>query len=280
MNFPKNGWRGQCHLVLHHVKSGPQIPKIGCNNAEVIPDLGLGLKLWRSDWRGENFVSWCRHLLWSQMAWDQLPQQCVPPGKLPNLVFHCCSVAKSCLTLCDPTDCSTPGFTIPEFAQTMSIDLVMPSNISSSATAFSSCLNLSQHQVFSSELGLCIRWPKYWSFKVSISPFHEYSGLISFRVDWFGLLAVQETLKDLLQHQNSKTSILKPSAFCRSSLVAQLVESAGNEGDPVSVPQVGRVPGEGNGSPLYYSCLENSMDSGAWWAAVHGVTKSRTQLSG
>ena len=62
--------------------------------------------------------------------------------------------------------------------------------------------------------------------------------------------------------------------------MAQLVESAGNEGDPVSVPQVGRVPGEGNGSPLYYSCLENSMDSGAWWAAVHGVTKSRTQLSG
>ena len=142
------------------------------------------------------------------------------------------------------------SFTIPEFAQTMSIDLVMPSNISSSATAFSSCLNLSQHQVFSSELGLCIGWPKYWSFNVSISPFHEYSGLISFRVDWFDLLAVQETLKDLLQHQGSKASILKPSAFCRSSLVAQLVESASNEGDPVSVPQVGRLPGEGNGNPL------------------------------
>ena len=49
VNVPKNGWRGQCHLVLHHVKSGLQIPKIGCNNAEVIADLGLGLKLWRSD---------------------------------------------------------------------------------------------------------------------------------------------------------------------------------------------------------------------------------------
>ena len=131
----------------------------------------------------------------------------------------------------------------------MSIGLVMPSNISPSATAVSSCLSLSQHRVFSNELGLCIRRPKYWSFNFSISPFHEYSGLISARVDWFDLLAVQQTLKDLLQHQSSKASILKPSALCRFSLGAQLVESADNEGDPVSVPQGGRY-GEGNGNPL------------------------------
>ena len=63
-------------------------------------------------------------------------------------------------------------------------------------------------RVFSNELALHIRWPKYWSFSFNISPFNEYSGLISFRIDWFNLLAVQETLKSLLQHHNSKGSIL------------------------------------------------------------------------
>ena len=68
-------------------------------------------------------------------------------------------------------------------------------------------------RVFSSESVLCIRWPKYWSFSFSISPSSEYSGLISFRIDWFYLLAVQGTLKSLLQHHNSKASILRHSAF-------------------------------------------------------------------
>ena len=63
-------------------------------------------------------------------------------------------------------------------------------------------------RVFSSELAFHIRWPKYWSFSFSVSPFNEYSGLISFRIDWFDLLAVQGTLKSLLQNHNSKTSIL------------------------------------------------------------------------
>ena len=67
-------------------------------------------------------------------------------------------------------------------------------------------------RVFSSELALCIRWPKYWSFHFNISPSNEYSGLISFRMDWLDLLAVQGTLKSLLQH-SSKTSILRCSAF-------------------------------------------------------------------
>ena len=67
-------------------------------------------------------------------------------------------------------------------------------------------------RVFSNESALCIRWPKYWSFYISISPSNEYSGLISFRMDWFDLLAVQGTLKSLLQHHSSKTSI-QPSAF-------------------------------------------------------------------
>ena len=68
-------------------------------------------------------------------------------------------------------------------------------------------------RVFSSESVLCIRWPKYWSFSFSISPSSEYSGLISFRIDWFYLLAVQGTLKSLLQHHSSKASILRHSAF-------------------------------------------------------------------
>ena len=68
-------------------------------------------------------------------------------------------------------------------------------------------------RVFSSESVLCIRWPKYWRFSFSISPPNEYSGLISFRIDWFDLLAVQETLKSLLQHHNLKASILQYPAF-------------------------------------------------------------------
>ena len=68
-------------------------------------------------------------------------------------------------------------------------------------------------RVFSSESVLCIRWPKYWNFSFSISPSNEYSGLSSFRMDWLDLLAVQETLKSLLQHHSSKASILQRSAF-------------------------------------------------------------------
>ena len=68
-------------------------------------------------------------------------------------------------------------------------------------------------RVFSNDSALGIRWPKYWSFSFSISPSNEYSGLISFRIDWFGLLAVQGTLKSLLYHHSSKASILQGSAF-------------------------------------------------------------------
>jgi len=96
----------------------------------------------------------------------------------------------------------------------MSIDLVMPSNyhilchlLLPPPSIFPSI------RVFSNESLLCIRWPKYWSFSFSISPSYEYSGLISFRMDWLDLLAVQGTLKSLLQHHNSKASILQRSAF-------------------------------------------------------------------
>ena len=80
-------------------------------------------------------------------------------------------------------------------------------------------LNLSEHRVFSSELALHIRWPKYWSLSSSVHLSNEYSGLISFRIDWFDLLAVQGTLKSLLQQHNSKASILWCSAFFMITLL-------------------------------------------------------------
>ena len=127
--------------------------------------------------------------------------------------------------------------------------------------------------------GLCMRWPKYWSVSFNISPSNEYSGLISFRMDWLDLLAVQGTLTSLLQHYSSKASILWCSALCGFPGGSEVKTSACNAGDLGSIPGSRRSPGEGNGNPLQYSCLKNPMYRGAFWATVHGVTKSRTRLS-
>ena len=129
-----------------------------------------------------------------------------------NMNFHFSSIAQSCLTLCDPMDSSTPGppvhHQLPESTQTpvhwvgdaIPSLLLLPSIFPSI-------------RVFSNESDLHIRWPKYWSFSFNISPSNEYSGLISFRIDWLDPLAVQGTLKKLLQHHSSKASILWCSAF-------------------------------------------------------------------
>ena len=90
-------------------------------------------------------------------------------------------------------------------------DAIQPSHPLSSPSP--PALYLSQIRVFSNESALCFKWPKYWSFSFSISPFSEHPGLISFRMDWLDLLAVQGTLKSLLQHHSSKASILQRSAF-------------------------------------------------------------------
>ena len=128
------------------------------------------------------------------------------------------SVAQSCLTLYNPMDCSLPGLPVhhqlPGFTQTHVHrvgDAIQPSHPlpSPSPPAF----NFPSIRVFSNESVLHIRWPKYWSFSVSICPPNEYLGLISFRMDWLDLLAVQGTLKSLLQHHSSKASFLRPSAF-------------------------------------------------------------------
>ena len=126
------------------------------------------------------------------------------------------SVTQLCPTLCDPMNRSTPGLPVyhqlQESTQTMFTELVMPSNhlilchlLLLLPSSFPSI------RVFSNESALCMRWPKYWSF--SISPSNECPGLISFRIDWLDLLAVQGTFKSLLQHHSSKASILQSSAF-------------------------------------------------------------------
>ena len=119
------------------------------------------------------------------------------------------SVTQSCPILCDPMNRSTPGLPVHHNSQSSlkltSIESVMPSShlilcrpLLLLPSIFPSI------RVFSNESALRIRWPKYWSFSFSISPSNEHSGLIAFRMDWLDLLAVQGTLKSLLQHHSSK----------------------------------------------------------------------------
>ena len=133
-------------------------------------------------------------------------------------VYQFSSVAQLCLTLCNLMNGSKPGLPVahqlPEFTQTMSIESMMPS---SHLILCCPLLLLPRippsSRVFSNESAICIRWPKYWSFSLSISLSNEHPGLISFRMDWLDLLAGQGTLKSLLQHHSSKASILQHSAF-------------------------------------------------------------------
>ena len=125
------------------------------------------------------------------------------------------SVNQPCLTLCN---CSMPGFPSPSptpGAYTNSCPLSQWRHPPSHPllSPFPPTFNLSQHQGLSSESVLSIRWPKYWSFSFSIIPSNGYSGMISFRIDWLYLFAVQGTLKSLLQHHSSKASVLQCSAF-------------------------------------------------------------------
>ena len=132
---------------------------------------------------------------------------------------YCYSFTQLCLTLCDPMDCTAHQASLSitnsqSLLRLTSIKSVMPSNhlilcrpLLLLPSIFPSI------RVFSSESVLRIRWPNYWSFSFNISPSNEYSGLISFRIDWFDLLAVLGTLKSLLQHHSSKASILRCSAF-------------------------------------------------------------------
>ena len=133
-----------------------------------------------------------------------------------SVQFH--SVAQSCLTICDHMNRSTPGLLVHHHNQSSlkltSIESVMPSS------HFILCRPLlllpsifPSIRILSNESALCIRWPEYWSFSFSINPSNEHSGLISFRMDWLDLRAVQGTLKSFLQHHSSKASLLWHLAF-------------------------------------------------------------------
>ena len=132
-------------------------------------------------------------------------------------MFQFSSVTQSCPTLCNPMNRSTSGLPVhhqlPEF-RLKSIESVMPSSHLILCRPFLLLPPIpSSIRVFSNELTLRTRWPKYWSFSFSIIPSKEIPGLISFRMDWLDLLAVQGTLKGLLQQHSSKASILQHSAF-------------------------------------------------------------------
>ena len=158
----------------------------------------------------------------------------------------------------------------------MSIELVMPSNhlilcgpLLLLPSIFPSI------RVLSGESILYIRWSKYWSFSLSISPSNEYSGLVSFWINWLDLLIVQGTLKSLLQYHSSKASILWHSAFFMvqfshpymtpEKTIALTIWTLVGKVISLFFNMLSRfVIREGNGTPLQYSCLENPMDRGAW----------------
>ena len=140
------------------------------------------------------------------------------PNKYAIQYFCCCAAIKSCPALCHPMDCSPSG------SLSFAISRSLLRFISFELVILSNCLILCHPllllpstfpsiRVFSIELALHIKWPKYWSFNFSISSFNEYSRLISFSVGQFDLLKVQGTLKALLQHHGSKPSILWCTAF-------------------------------------------------------------------
>ena len=209
---------------------------------------------------------------------------------------YCYSLAtRSSPALCDLMDCSTPSSSLLQSSRVCSNSCPLSRwcdlTISSSVTPFSCCLQSFPASESLPMNCLHIRWPKYWNFSFRISPSNEYSGLISFRIDWFDLLAVQGTLKSLLQHHNSKASVLWCSAFfmmkfshlyrttgkpivltigpllakwCLCFLIccpglwcfpgsSAGKESAYNAEDPGLIPGSGRSPGEGIGFPLQYS---------------------------
>ena len=129
-------------------------------------------------------------------------------NKVPRDCCCCCIVTRSCSILCDPMDCSMPGLPVlhhlPELAQThvhQANDTIQPSHplLSPSPPAFS----ISQHQVFFNESAHHIRWPNYWSFSCSISPSNEYSGMISFRINWWSPCCPRDS------HESSPTPQLK-----------------------------------------------------------------------
>ena len=150
-------------------------------------------------------------------------------------------------------DCSSPGFPVHHQltlrADSMSIESVMPSNHLILCHSLLLLFSIfPSNRVFSNESVLYIRWPKYWSFSFNIRASNEYSGLISFRMDWLDLLAVQGTLKSLLQHHSLKASILRHSAF----FIVQLSHPYMTNGKTVALTRWTFI---GKAMPLLIFCL-------------------------
>ena len=149
--------------------------------------------------------------------------ECFPKKKKTRRCLCFCSVTQSCSTLCDPWTAAHQAslfFTISQsLRKLMSIESVMPSNHLILCHPLLLLLSIFPRiRVFSSESAFLIKWSKYWSFSFSINPSNEYSGLVSFRIDCFDLLAVQGALKSLLQHHSSKASSL----WCIAFFIVQL----------------------------------------------------------
>ena len=163
----------------------------------------------------------------------------------------------------------------------MSIESVMPSNhLILCHPLFLLPLIFPRIRVFSNELALCIRWPKYWSFNLSISPSNEYSGLISFRIDWFDLNTVQGTLKSLLQHHSLKALIL----WCSPFFMVQLSHPCMTTGKTIALPiqtLVGKVMTllfNMLSAKSLQSCLTlcNPIDGSPPGSPIPGILQART----
>ena len=177
----------------------------------------------------------CQYLL-DHREREGIPEKISTFASFSSVQFR--SVTQSCLTLFNPMNLSMPGLPVhhqlPEFTQThvhWVNDAIQPSHPLSSPTP--PAPNPSQQKVFSNQSTLRMKWPKYWSFSFRISPCNEHPGLISFKMDWLDLLAVQGTLKSLLQHHSSEASILGHSAFfmvqlpCSYMTAGKLVRQSG-----------------------------------------------------
>ena len=154
------------------------------------------------------------------------------------------SEAQSCATLCDPMNHSTPGLPVTDSQRSLkltSIESVMPfSHLILCRPLLLLPSIFPSIRVFSNESTLCMRWPKYWSFRFSIIPSKEIPGLISFRMDWLDLLAVQGTLKSLLHYHSSKASIL----WCSAIFIVQLSQPYMTTGKTIALNRwtfVGKV---------------------------------------
>ena len=186
-------------------------------------------------------------------------------------------VVQLCLTFCDPMDCSTPGFPVlhclPEFVQ-IHVQCVNDAIQSSHPLLPSPAFNLSQHQGLFK--WVCSLHPKDWSFSFSISPSNEYSGLISFRMDWWISLQSKGLSRVFSNTTVQKHQIFGPQLSLCASLVAQTVKCLPTL-QKTWVRSLGRgdSPGEGNSNPLQYSCLENPMDRGTWGLQSMGSQRVR-----